>query len=736
MTLISDDGSSLTHEFGVRQASSLARLLNPSTVAIVGLSDKSPVTPFIRPTLDSTAQVFFVHPTAPTVLGVPAYRSISEISGPIDAVLSVMSAERTVALAEECAGLDCGGLIIYAAGFAELGEDGDALQHRLVAAAQRGDMAVVGPNSLGYISVPRSLNLTASADYRPPAGGVSIVSHSGAMIGGVAVTAGGRTGVGISRLISAGNEATTDMADFVDFLATDPDTAAVGLIVEGIRRPEEFFRAARRCIEAGKPVVALKLARNTRTQQMAASHTGALAGNAWAYDVAFRQSGIQLAHDLEELVDRLSIVGQLDPAKWNAVENIGVVAGTGGFASLAYDLAEAEGLTLPPLDDLADWVRSTIPGITIPNPLDTTGFGATFWTDIVDRYVGSPELDAVVFVNMWGEGDDSPVYRRLIDDVAQAARRYGKPVAIAAGAGPVGSYAKDVIGTDGSVALGYGLRGTLRGLHTMGAFVRDRRNPRPEAEHVAPLPRPAGPFPDTGGGRRFLPFAQAMELLDRFGVPTAPYCTVDAGEQANPTFAGPYAVKLADVPHRTELGAVALNVEREGLDEAVAHMRALAQRHSVPEVVAVQPMTAARGELLVGIEGRSELGPMVVLGIGGILVEVLGRVGGRPAPLTRIDAAALIEEFRDLRLMHGHRGSEPWNLDRLTDLLVGFGNLAATCHGWIESLDVNPLLVTDDGLVAVDALCIVRDDDHTPAASTLVPWKGATRDIRVNRPMR
>jgi hypothetical protein len=170
-------------------------------------------------------------------------------------------------------------------------------------------------------------------------------------------------------------------------------------------------------------------------------------------------------------------------------------------------------------------------------------------------------------------------------------------------------------------------------------------------------------------------------------------------------------VKLADVPHRTELGAVALDVGRDDLERAVADIRAIAQQHGLPETVAIQPMTAARGELLVGIEGRSELGPMVVLGIGGILVEVLERVGGRPAPLTHTDAVALIDEFRDLRLMHGYRGSDPWHLAQLADLLVGFGHLAAACHGWIESLDVNPLLVTEDGLVAVDALCIVRNTE-------------------------
>ncbi|BBZ34575.1 acetate--CoA ligase family protein [Mycolicibacterium confluentis] len=686
----------------------LDRLMNPATIAVVGLSDKSPYADFIAPTLKSGATVHFVHPTADTVLGAPAVRSIRDIAGPIDAVLSVMSAERTVALAEECADLDCGGLVVYAAGFSELGDEGASLQARLVDAATRGGMAVIGPNSLGYISVPRSLHLTASADYHPAPGGISIVSHSGAMIGGIAIAARARTGVGISRLISAGNEAATDIADYLDFLATDPDTNAVGLVIEGIRRPAEFFAAARRCIAAGKPIVAVKLARNARTQQMAASHTGALAGNAWAYDVAFRQVGIQLAFDLEELVDRLSIVSQLDPAVWNPVQRIGVVAGTGGFASLAFDVAEEEGLTLPPLESLADWVASTIPGITVPNPLDTTGFGATFWTDIVEKYVGSDELDAVVFVNMWS---DSPLYRRLIDDVAVAARRHRKPVAIAAGAGEVGEFAKEVIGDDGAVALGYGIRGTLRGLHALGSVVRDRQNIGDLADTPAPVPCPSEPVTDAAG-TRFLPFRDVMELLGRFDIPTAPYAVIDEDDSdISAPFPGPYAVKLADVAHRTELGAVALNISADGLPEAVAHMRDIAAQHGVASAVAVQPMTASRGELLIGVDGRSELGPIVMLGLGGVFVEVLQRVGGRPAPLTTADAETLIEEFRDVRLLHGFRGSQPWHLDQLAQTLVGFGNLAAAGHDWIESLDVNPLLVTEDGLVAVDALCIVRQSE-------------------------
>ncbi len=699
-------GASDTEHLEPFTATPLERVMNPATIAIVGLSDKSPVVDSIAPTLESEAAVSFVHPNAETVLGAPAYRSISEVPGPIDAVLSVMSAERTVELAEECATLSCGGLVVYAAGFAELGAEGAQYQARLVDAAQRGGMAVIGPNSLGYVSVPRKLHLTASADYHPAAGGVSIVSHSGAMIGGIAIAAAQRTGVGISRLISAGNEATTDIADYLDFLATDPETTAIGLVVEGIRRPAEFVRASRRCIAAGKPIVALKLARSARTQQMAASHTGALAGSAWAYDVMFRHVGIQLAYDLEELVDRLSVLSQLGTARWKPVQRIGVVAGTGGFASLAFDIAESEGLTLPALDSLADWVSSTIPGISVPNPLDTTGFGATFWTDIVDRYVGSPELDAVVFINMWS---DSALYRRLINDVAVAARRYQKPVAIAAGAGAVGAFAQEAIGDDGSVALGFGIRGTLRGLQTLGAFVRDRARVRESVHAAPPIPCPSPPIVDAASGSRFLPFGATMSLLDDFGIPTAPYVVIGGEDEVtDPSFSGPYAVKLADVPHRTEIGAVTLDVSRSALNDAVSHMRNIAHRHGIAPTVAVQPMTASRGELLVGIDGRSEVGPMVMLGLGGVFVEVLQRIGGRPAPLAKADAEALIDEFRDLRLLHGFRGAEPWHLDQLAHTLVAFGNLAAAGHGWMESLDVNPLLVSADGLVAVDALCIVR----------------------------
>jgi hypothetical protein len=173
-------------------------------------------------------------------------------------------------------------------------------------------------------------------------------------------------------------------------------------------------------------------------------------------------------------------------------------------------------------------------------------------------------------------------------------------------------------------------------------------------------------------------------------------------------FAGPYVVKLADVAHRTEHGAVRLGVDADALPAAITDLRALAAADGLADVVAVQPMVASTGEALLGIQGESELGPLVVFGLGGILVEALGRIGGRMAPFERADALELIDEFRDVKVMHGFRGRPAWDFDALADILVAAGRLAAGGHEWIASLDVNPLMYGPDGFQAVDALLLLR----------------------------
>ena len=224
------------------------------------------------------------------------------------------------------------------------------------------------------------------------------------------------------------------------------------------------------------------------------------------------------------------------------------------------------------------------------------------------------------------------------------------------------------------------------------------------------LPRPAAtPVREHEG--HMLPFAETMRLLAEHGIPVAPYVMVpnDAdGPEGELPFPGPYVVKLADVAHRTEHNAVRLGVTADGIDDAIAELRGIAASEYLARTVVIQPMISASGEALIGIQGESELGPLVAFGLGGIFTEALGKVGGRMAPFGLDQAHALIEEFRAVKVMHGFRGRPAWDLDALADILVSAGQLAAGGRDWIASLDVNPLIYGRDGFQAVDALLLLR----------------------------
>ena len=689
------------------QSVALSRLLKPRTVAFVGLRRDTPELENVAPTLDGDAEVYFVSHRESSLLGRETFGSLEEIGKPIDAVFAYMSASKTVHLAEQCADLDIGGMVLVAGAFAEIGDEGAALQERLRAAAERGGMAMIGPNGLGYVNVNRGLSLTLSSKHRRRPGGLSIVSQSGSTMSAVVMAVWERPALGINLIVSAGNEAATDLADYVDYLVTDEETTSIALVVETIRRPAAFFAAVARALEAGKPVVALKLARNPRTQQMAASHTGALTGDAWVYEVAFKQAGIILAMDPEELVDRVALLSQIGRIVRRPVERLGVITMLGGIAALAFDICLEEGVDVPEMPVMQSWIAQALPGVTVPNPLDATGLAIPIWPEIVRRYASSDEIDALLFVHPLEDNDDTQLSHDLIEEFIAASRTTDKPFVLANVTGPLGEFALALVRKSGTVAVGHGLRSTIRGLQSYAAFASRRSSDALPAVVPAALP-PTVPVRTPQG--LMLPFDATMQLLAGYGIPVAPYLVIQEGDPATaPGFAGPYVVKLADVPHRTEYGAVRLSVDADDLVAAVDELRTLASRHGFPLAVAIQPMVDIRGEVIVGILGAGELGPVVVLGLGGVLVEVIGRVGGRMAPIDRSRAQSLIAEFEDVRIMHGFRGSEPWDLDGLADILVGVGRLAAGASSWIGSLDINPLVYGRQGFVAVDGLCLLRE---------------------------
>ena len=688
----------------------LGRVFDPKSVAIVGASDTGHFGANSKGTLDSDADVFFVNPRYPTVFGRPTYPSLRSIGRPIDAVYSVMSAERTTDLVEEAADCGAGGVITIAGGFAEVGPEGAALQERVRVAAWGANMPIIGPNGVGYINVPKRLDLTMLNHFSRRPGGCSVIAHSGATIEAIGASAWRAGGVGFNMMISAGNEPVTDMSDYLSYLVDDPDTKVIGLIVEKIRRPEAFFAAAARARAAGKPIVAVKLARTDRTQRMAKSHTGSLTGDAWVYEQAFRQAGIISAGEIDELVDRVQFLEQLPTSMWRPVRGLFVLTGTGGFAAMSADLADEEGVDIPEVERLSEWISTVVPGGAVPNPLDTTGFIGSrpeILEAVIDKFLDAPELDCHIFSSQFADWDANA--RPSAVRFAERAKPAGQPAIIAPLAGVGGWWLED-LRTDYGVAIGNGLRGCLRGVNTMARFMRGRPDARvPDVRSVPAAPRPAAAAV-VGEAGPMLPFAATMELLASAGIPVARYQLVAGGEEpGSPLFDGPYVVKLADVAHRTEHGAVRLGVPVEGLAGAVDELRALAAREGLPDTVAIQQMIEGDGEAFIGIRASSELGPVVAFGLGGIFVEVLGRVSGCIAPMTLADAGEILAEFDDLKVLDGLRGRPAWDRDALARILVAAGSLAATGRDWITTFDINPLVHGPDGLVAVDGLCLLRE---------------------------
>jgi acetate---CoA ligase (ADP-forming) len=684
----------------------LRRLLKPTSIAVAGLSGTAGHrhADVSRMVADGR-EVFIIHPNRPTVLGMSTYPSLTSIGRPVDAVVSLVSAELSTHLAEEAATLDVGGLVVIAAGFADWGEDGLALQNRLSAAARSTGMAVIGPNCLGYADIRRRVSLAGRLSEADRPGGISIVSQSGSVMHALVESVHAHRGLGVNLVISAGNEAATDLADYVDFLADDPDTTAIALVIETVRRPGPFFSAIRRATEAGKVIVAIKLARSERSRRMAASHTGALAGDAWTYDVALTQAGVLIAHDPDEAIDRLQFLEQLPPQKWSEVRGLGILTGAGGMASLSVDVAAEEGLAVPAMEHFSPWLREKIPGLSVANPLDVPGLSMGAWAEIVSRYESAPELDALVFFHILAE-EDQAMATPTLADFARVSAQSSKPfVCSCFWVGMPGQWADEV---RGPVVIGRGLRSTLRGLKSLGDVTRYRAKAR-ALQAVEPMARPDCEYLPAGEGR-MLPFAEAMRLLSAAGIPVADYQLVGSDEDVDATklaFGPPYVVKLADVAHRTELGLVRVNVSERELAEAVSGLRKAAAEASLPLNVAIQPMISSFGEVFAGIQ-TTELGPLVVFGLGGIFVNMLKRVGGRMAPFDADEARSLVEEFSDLDLVRGFRGQAGWNTGQLVELLVAVGRLAAGGSEWIESIDINPLINGPDGFVAVDALCLLK----------------------------
>lgn len=701
----------------------LKRLFQARSVAIVGASEKgmrarNAITAMSRTDLD----LHLVNRRGDDVLGRSTFRSLTDLVGTgvdVDAAIIFTNTTTSIDVTAEASELGVGGVVVNAGGFAEAGADGQALQERLVRVA--GTMPVIGPNCNGIVAPGRGLHLAGSPTDLPIAcGRVAFVTHSGATMMPMGI-AGVERMVGYSYLVSTGNEAVVDMAEVIDYLSTDPDTSAICLLIETIRNPSAFWAAVDRAIASGKPVLALKNGRSARGQAIAKSHTGAVAGEAWIYESALRQHGVIVANDLVDLADRVVLFDQVPRAKWSRVAGLAVASGSGGFVTMASDVCAEEGVYLPSLDDLTHQIREAVPEAAVVNPLDLTGRAMTdpsVMESVLRTFINSPEVDTVL------------IQSAVSDGAADALSAFAGPALPVAPETDkliiVGSIEGGAIGKelqryrDQGIAVTRGLRATVRALRSMCDFVAFEPARHGTRNDIDPVPRPCEVVTHPSAGQ-MLGFGATMELLAAHGVPVAPYALIAPSddESVKLPFGAPYVLKLADVPHRSDIGAVRIGVTDADLPETIGELRALAERRGEPATVAVQPQYQISSELLVGANSTSELGPVVVVGLGGVFVEVMRQVAGRLAPFEGAEALCMLDEINVGGVLDGPRGTQSWPQDALADIVRRIGDLAHASEPWLESLDINPMALTPTGIVAVDGLVIVRESCDTELGSAV-----------------
>ena len=645
--------------------------------------------------------VFPVNPSGEAILGRDAIRRVEDLPDGVDLALVSLPAPAVPSAVRALGARRCRFCVILASGFGETGQAGQAVQAELEGITRATGMRIVGPNCMGVVNVPGRLNASYFWDVPRRPGGISFVSQSGAY-GGLFFREARDRSLGVAKFLSIGNQSDVGFTECLEWLADDPETAVVGLFVEGIRDGRAFVDAAHRLARV-KPVVALKGGRAEAGRRAAGSHTGSLAG-AWdTYRAAFAAAGIVAVEETAELFDAIATL-EAHQGRLPRDRGIAILTISGGPSVVAADAAEAVGLRVPALpEERRAALRAHLPAFGADtNPVDMTpqiepgGFGPS-----VRLVLDAPEVSGAVAIDI---GLDRPEYA---DALAAAQTATGKPVV----ACTVDTPDMDRRLREAGIPI---VPGPERAVRAYRALVRHAELGR-RAAH-APETGAARGLPD-GLARRIalargpLGHADARALLEAYGVTFPRERTVATAAEALSAardIGYPLVAKTArpDVLHRTEAGGVVLGV---GDEDALVRAIGLLEARLGPGPLLIQEEVPRGVELLVGGRRDPSFGPTVLVGLGGVLAELLRDVSIGLAPLGRDAARAMLGEGRRAVLLRGLRGAEAVDEDAVAVVLLSIGSLLAE-HPAIAELDVNPLIASGGRLVAVDALILVSPD--------------------------
>jgi acetyltransferase len=704
----------------------LEKIFHPKTIAAIGASDKegSVGNALIKNLLQGTfeGKIYPVNPGHNTIQGQKSYSSVGEIPDQIDLAVIATPAKIVPRLVEECGQAGVGGLVILSAGFAEAGEEGKAMYDDILKKARRYNMRVIGPNCLGFISPTIGLNASFAADMALP-GKIAFISQSGALCTGI-LDWSLEQNVGFSHFVSIGSMVDVGFADLIDYFGTDPNTSSILIYMESLKDTRRFMSAAR-AFARNKPIILLKSGKSEAGAKASMSHTGSLAGNDLAFQAAFRRAGIVQVDTIRQLFHTAQALSMQPLPKGN---RLAIVTNAGGPGVLATDylmehggqLAELSPATMERLNAVlpAHWSHN--------NPVDVLGdAGAEKYQAAIQACENDPNVDGTLVILTPQEVTDATAIAKGL-----ASMKHRKPI-FACWMGE-----KQV--KEGREILEVGKIPHYRFPESaVAVFLKMYRYSRNLALiYETPPDVPASLNFDKeaarklvhgilDSGREQLTELEAKELLGYYDIETPPGKVLQSAEKAAEYAAEigfPVVLKVAsaDIGHKTEVGGVMLHlISKKSVRNAFEKIMTSA-REKCPDAridgVRVEKMVSKRYELLVGAKKDPILGPMVVFGTGGVLVELYKDTSMGLPPLNMALAQRIIENTKVHKLLQGYRGMPGVDMQAVQFLLVKFAYMLMDLPE-ISEIDINPYAIDQTGGMALDAHVVLdkearSDDNH------------------------
>jgi acetate---CoA ligase (ADP-forming) len=692
----------------------LTSLFRPRSVALVGASDKSAFSMIAYQNLVSFGfgeRTYLVNRRGAETHGQPTVTSCMQIGEPVDVAYLMVPQAGMLAAVDDAAAAGIRNAVVLSSGYGEAGEAGRAAQAELAAHARSLGMVLLGPNHLGFANFVDRVPVCSIPGLPEAAGPVALLSQSGASSSAMLDFA-TMVNVGLSYMVTLGNEAMITAGHVLDFLVEDPATRAVAIFMESVRDPDVFRRAARRAAQAGKAIVALKAGSSALSARTAAAHTGALVGDDRVIDAVFADLGVIRVDSIEDMLitaGAAAALGRLERP------GIGIVSISGGACDIVADRADDLGAELP---ELAEPTRQALAQImpaygTVQNPLDVTGaaiIDPSIFTKSIEAMSADPGIGVIGVVNgvPWIDNGRPYMAQMFVDAIGAGIQAARCPVTyINQVMQPITGYTRAVMERGRVPYVIPGLRQAVVALRNVAWWSQATQR-----QETVPAP-PGITVPAPGRRRGRWSEEAARQLLTAAGIPVVPSRLVSSADEAVKAaaeFGAPLVLKVVSpqILHKSDIGGVRLNVpaDEQAIRDAYAAVTAAAGTVDGTRVegVLVSPMRNGGTELLAGVVRDPHWGPILAIALGGIFVEILKDSALAPLPVTPGQARRLLEKLRGRAVLQGSRGTTPADLDALAAVIARIGDLALALGGELESVEVNPLRVNGAIIEALDVM--------------------------------